>query len=431
MSRGIIRLSVLSILLVLLVGCGGSSGSGGNGPTTVTFAITGAPTAVATQIGSGTFTAATLSGNSLTMSVPEGTTNFAVAYVCPGYSDGYFVEFEEIVVEASTKDGTSFSENCPTNFSPGAAGTLTGSVDASAISGASLLNVIAIGSTYGVGESYGSLDTSFSFSAPEGSDRVEVAAYENVVNGYNESSNLLAAKNFSDVTVPGALNGGNTVVLGASDQVTDEPITYNNVPAGFESPATLVDYMVGNVGGFMIANAASNTYPALPASAAESGDYYYFGSFTTGPGSGATNGLSEVAVETTSTTGAPISFSFPSAWNYAGPTAATLPSFEFAYSGFSSTANVCDQADIIWAVPNSDAEDIILVSASNNYLAGSTTLAIPDLTSLTGFLSAPPSQTEILWEAYLDQLNYPCFQPSSPAEATAKIVYNAGNYTTP
>ncbi len=435
MSRGMIRISLLSIALVLLAGCGGSSsggsgGGGGNGPTTVTFTIDGTPTAVATKIGSGTFAAATLADNSLTLSLPEGTTNFAVAYVCPGYSDGNYQVTEEIVVESSTLDGTSYSESCTTTSSPGATGTLTGSVDASAISGTNFMNVIAIGSTFGIGESIGSSDASFSFLAPEGADRVEILAYDTVLNGYEESFNLLGAKNFSDVTVPGALNGGNTVTLGAADQVTAKPLTYSNLPTGFGSPTTLVDYMVGKVGGFMIADAATTTYPALPAGAMESGDYYYFDSYATGPDPGATNGFAEVTVETTSTSDGPVSFSFPPAWTYAGPTAATWPSFDLAYSGFSSTTNVCGQASILWE-PNSTDEEAIVVAASDNYLAGSKTVPIPDLTSLTGFIGAPPSNTEVLWAAQVLQLNYPCFQSYSPSEATAKIAFTSGTYTAP
>ena len=254
MSSGLIRLSALGGTLLLIAGCGGSAGggsgnggSGGNGggggssSTTVTFTITGGPTAVATKIGSGSFTAATLSNGSLTLSLPSGTTNFAVAYVCPPVTVTSYQETVQSVVEGSTLDGTSFSVSCSTGASAGATGTLTYSVDASAISGASYVDLIAQGSTFSTGGYFGPTSGSFSYLAPTGTDRVEVVAYNENQTNYGLVYSLVAAKNFTGVSVPGALNGGNAVVFGAADQATLEPITYNDVPSGFAAPKTLVN----------------------------------------------------------------------------------------------------------------------------------------------------------------------------------------------
>jgi hypothetical protein len=97
MPASILRLSICFVLLACLAGCGGSSGSGK--PTTVTYTFTGpAPTAVATQIGSGAYTQATLASGQLTLSVPSGETNFSIAYLCPSPTAGPFIYTEIYLV---------------------------------------------------------------------------------------------------------------------------------------------------------------------------------------------------------------------------------------------------------------------------------------------------------------------------------------------
>lgn len=441
MSFGIFRLSILVGVFVLMAGCGGSSsgsaGSGGSGgggsnstTVTVTFTSTGAtPIAVATQIGSGSFTAATLSGNSLTFSLPSGTTNFAVAWVCPPINESVTsnpqMYTDENVVEASAQDGTSFTEFCPvpaSTGSTGSTGTLTGSMDASAISGVNQVDVLAQnGTAQSSGFSY-LPSGSFSFEAPAGSDRVIVLASNTSVQSYLSIYSLVAAKNFSSQAVPGALNGGNTVVLGSADTVAIEPITYIGVPSGFSAPTTIVTYSMGGGGAFLLANAATTEYPALPAGAMENGDYYYFSTYARGSSG-------EVLVDASSTSGGPISLTFPPARSYAGPAAAKWPSFDVTYTGFSGAAGVCDEVSMLWLTGSSAATGVS-VEATANHLNGSTTVAIPDLSGLTGFMAAPASNTQVIWGTSILHLDSGCLQPAS-SNSTTKVVTNSGNYTTP
>jgi hypothetical protein len=130
MSSALPRLSLLASVLVVVAGCGGSGGNtggggGGQAPTLVTFTISGStPTAVATQVGSGAFTAATLTSGKMTLSLPDGTTNFAVAYLCPGFSLGpNFTESQEYLKYASSLDGTEYGGAC---FGDGTTGPVGG-----------------------------------------------------------------------------------------------------------------------------------------------------------------------------------------------------------------------------------------------------------------------------------------------------------------
>ena len=96
MYTHITRFSFCVAVLVCLAGCGGSSnsgttggcvtdcGGGGGNPTTVTYTFTGAmPTAVATKIGTGAYTQAAVASGAVSISVPSGTSNYSIAWVCP------------------------------------------------------------------------------------------------------------------------------------------------------------------------------------------------------------------------------------------------------------------------------------------------------------------------------------------------------------
>jgi hypothetical protein len=329
------------------------------------------------------------------------------------------------VFEASTLDGTSFSESCPTASSTGATETLTGSVDASAISGTSFLNISAQNGA-ALEEGYINVPSgSFSFAAPTGTDRVMALAYNSVLNGSEETFSLVGAQNFSSQTVPGTLNGGATVVMGTADQTTQEPITYNSVPSGYGAPTTFAGYMMGDGQGILTADDATTGYPALPAGAMESGDYYTL----TATASSTSNSLEEVGVTTSLASAAPVTFTFPPAWSYAGPAAATWPSFDLSYAGFSGKTGVCDAVAMVW-LPSVTAENTIEVTATGNYLNGSTTVAIPDLSGLTGFFAPPASGMVVFWSAGISHGSVLCFQPL-PLNGTLKAVSNSGSYTAP
>jgi hypothetical protein len=413
--------------------------SGGGGPvndsTTVTFTITGGtPTALATKVGSGSFATTTPVNGKVTLSLPAGTTTFAVAYVCPPVSlttNPQFQETFESVVEASTLDGSTFSQTCPTAPATGTdgftTGTLTGTVDASAIPGASFLNIDALNGTAETTVFIGTPSGSFSFAAPTGTDNVQVLAYNSVLIGFEQTMSLAGAKVLTGQTVPGALNGGSTVVLGAADQTTLQPITYNNLPAGYSAPTTFVSYLNGTGGGMLIANAATSQYPLLPAGALTSGGFYSFVSDAIKPG--ATNSTEETLVATTTSSAGPESITFPPEWSYAGPVAAAWPSFDLSYTGFSGKTGVLAEGLTNWS-PTLNSQSLVEVSATGNFLNGSPTLAVPDLTGLTGFLPAPPSGKLVSWSASILQGDFPFLKPTTP-NGTYSAVSNFGIFTTP
>jgi len=118
--------------------------------------------------------------------------------------------------------------------------------------------------------------------------------------------------------------------------------------------------------------------------------------------------------------------------SYAGPTAAALPTFNFAYSGFSGMSNIYQEASIGWTQGQLGQGSLefneIMITATANYQNGSTAMSIPDLSNLTGFLAPATSGTTVGWNAGVSQ-GGPLL--TSPPSGTIQSVGNSGSYTEP
>lgn len=414
------RIVFLMCTLAALAGCGGSnsSSSGNDGsPTTVTYTFTSsayqaAPVAVATQIGTGAYALATLASGKLTITIPHGETNYSVAWICAP-TGGNYSETNEYIYQASIADGTSFSRYC---FEPSSApqtGLATVQVNAAAITG---------GEWVEVGDellpwSTGTLD--FNATTAVGTQDVPVGVYT----GTESYNNYLAIRILRAQTIPGALNGGAPVVFGTGDEVAPQTITYNDVPNGFSAFSPLVFYQTAGGASILLnLSGPSGQYLAMPPGAVQTGDYY---EISTGAQSAA--GGESVGVEKLTSTGGPQSFTFSAPWSYAGPAAAALPTFDFVYSGFSGLSDVSDYISIDWA-QSATSTYFIQMTATANYLNGSTSVTIPDLSSLTGFLAPAASGTAINWSAQINQGDPYLTNPPSGA---IQGVGNSGTYTEP
>ncbi len=430
-----LRFSALGSILVLVAGCGGSSGGGtgggggGSTSTTVSVVFSGpTPTAVATKIGAGSFAAVT-AASSVSLSLPSGTTSFGVAYVCPAQTQVVGLTSEQItsqvVAEGTTADGTSFTLTCPSTPATGPTGTLTGSADASALPGIKFFNIDAQNGSYLATASSGLPVANFSFPAPAGSDRVDVLAYNQILNGFEASFSLLGAKTFTGQTVPGALNGGNPVVLTAADATTPEPVTFVNVPAGFGTPTLQASFQHAGVNfGTVLAAGNLSSYPAMPAGLVGSGDTYFVEAEANNTATG-----SAVATVSTLSAAAPLSVTFPPAWAYSGPSPAALPKMDFVYSGFAGRSGVVQLGMLTWS-PATGVMSRYQRMVSANYQNGATSLTFPNLSAIPGFLAAAPSAAQVDWSASIFESSSG-FANTPPAGSTLSLVLNGGVYLVP
>lgn len=423
--------------IALLSGCGGgssSAGSGGGGssnPTEVTVNFGAVlPTAIATQIGSAALTPVTPS-STVSISLPKGTTKFAVAFVCPTTTISSGLAQNQLstqtVEEATVSDGTFYSFFCAPADSKGTTGSLSFSVDASAIIGATEVSVQAENAQHFAQGPFGLVTSNATLAAPVGTDRVDVLAWNlspNVSNQYVLTTN--AARSFPSQAVPGDLNGGNTVLLGAEDLVTPQSITYTHAPTQFGAPTALVDYLpTGSTYSLLLAIGATTTYPVLPAGVAQGGGIYEIQA----EAFSLSSPFAAVAVLQRSSTAGPVSIDFPTPWFYAGPAAAAFPTMTFDYAGFSGRSGVTQASEMIW-LTGQNAQSIYIVRSSAAYQGSSSTLTMPNLSRLSGFLPPPPSGAQATWSAAVLQSDSGSFQLASGV-STQSTVLTDGTFTVP
>jgi hypothetical protein len=414
-----LRLAVVALLAMVISGCSaGHVAGGGAGGTivTVTF-VGGTPSAVATQIGTGAFTTATLQSGTLTVNVPGQGVNakYGIAYVCPPVTGFGNTVTSEFVIEATVSDGTSFTVSC---FGPPATASATGSANATAIPGAA--NILVRGNQNS-GGSVGSNNGSFNVNLVTGTNDVAFIAIDNAV-----QPNVLAVKFVRNQTVPGAVNGGSPVVFVSSDVTTPQSLVVNNVPSGFVvPPAVAVDFMTANGTSVLLDNNSATSYPAVPTASVQSGDFYVYSSNTTDTATKSSVGVTQ----STTTGGTSTSLTLPAPWSFSGPTPATLPTFTFTYTGFNGLQAVAQKADIEWPTSSSTSNSIA-VTATATFQNGATTITIPSLT-VAGFLAPAPSGTTINWVADVFGGSVQSFLASFPANANLSFVQNEGSFIQP
>jgi hypothetical protein len=393
-------------------GCGGGS-SGGPTPAelviSISFGGTAVPRAVAAQIGTNSWKTAALQGGTLGLTLPSGTTNYGIAYVCG--TEAYNFEY---VIYATVQDGSPLQLNCSTV--PTSTGVATGMVNASNIPGTAKVEIIGLlGST---GISVPGASGSFSADMATGSQDIAFAALDS-------RNYMLAVHIVRSQTVPGIINSGNPITFLASDALGLQPYSVVNLPAGFPPlPAFAAGYMTANGTFISLLSSTTAHYPTISSAESQPGDYYAF----------AANDVNQAITQsigtslTTSTAGA-IDLSLSEPLAYSAPTPAAFPSFNLTYAGFANDIAVSYWAEILWAVP-SISQYTITVTATAAYQNSSTMLAVPDLSGLGGFLPSPNSGTMIGWRAGVYGGTYQWYAPT-PANGSLSFVSIGNSFVVP
>ena len=420
-----IGLFAFSLWVLVFTGCGGGNSSiAGPTPTptpqpsassvSVTF-TDGTPTAVAVKIGSGAFTATSVQNGQTSFLLPAGTTSYALAYVCPPEGPPAIITTNEIVIEATLADGASYSTSC-VDQPPTA--NATGTVDATAIPGAS--NVVIFGKN-GFANTISAASGSFNATLPSGTNDVAAVAKD-------ASGNVLAVKILRSQTVPGAVNGGNSIVFSAADEITLETATIGNAPAGFIPPELFVQYRTGNGTQINLELSTAGTYQVIPATAAQAGDSYFVDCST----EDTVTGNSVVGVNQVFSSATPLTINLPAVWsNATAPPAAAFPTFALNYTGFTAGSNLAFQGDIAWATSNTTFNHV-LVTATSSFQNGSTTLSVPNLASLPGFFTPAASGTTIGWNVIIVNAQQSLtLLPSLEGNGIGPLVESRGTYVVP
>jgi len=91
-----------------------------------------------------------------------------------------------------------------------------------------------------------------------------------------------------------------------------------------------------------------------------------------------------------------------------------------------------EQARVSWT-PTATSRNSITVTATPNFLSGATSLSVPDLSSLSGFLAPAISGTQVAWDVEIFGSAGQAFPAVAipPANGLAGLVENRGTYTQP
>ena len=421
-QHAVVGVVVLGLWAFTLTGCSNNTTGVGQASTTITVTfVGGTPLAVANQIGTGSFTAMTASSQ-VSFTVPSGTSKYAIAFVCPPVTTMGTLN-PEFVIEATTQDTTSFNANCL--GSPSLA-TVTGSASSSLSGTASIRIRGAQGFGADISGAGGPFPSSPATRLPVGTNDVAAIAVDG-------SGNVLGVQFVRSQTVPGTINGGSGIVI--INPNTPQSFSVTSLPgAGFVNPPEAsVEYHTANGTRFLLTNSSASStnpepYQAVPPTGAQTGDFYRYESNT----SNTTTNQSVGITTTTTSGGGTFSVALPVPWSFSGPAAAKFPTFTFIYSGFSGLAAVADQGSIQWAT-GATTSNQITVLATSNFQNGATTITIPDLTSLAGFITPAATGTTINWVADIfgGTTQEFIFSPNPPANGSVSFVQNRGTFTQP
>jgi hypothetical protein len=425
MRRSAWLVILLASLLAISTGCGGASTPiGAPTPTTTANAVAisfAAPTpvAVAEKIGVGNWMAASLpSSGPLMVQLPPGTTQYGVAFAC---TSGTPIN-RQVVIQADIRDGNAYTvQECGSGPVAPATGSLSGSFDATAIPGASSVDISV--DNFSTGTTFATQTGTFNITT------AQVGVTDLFAVAFDSAHTLLAMKIVRSQTVPGVANGGNPITLAASDAIpTTMPISVVNAPAGFNPPGVIhfPSYITAN-GGYAIGIGdpfLPTGYSVTPAAQVQPGDYYLLD---------LSAAIGNRAVSTTHLlkTAAPVTLTLPNPWTATPPTPARFPTFTFDYTGFAGQPAVADFAAISWTQSAGAVFFSMNVISTANNQNGATTLTFPDLTSIPGFFPTAPAGATISWFASTLGGTTQFYVVPSPIPQTISRVSNQGTYTQP
>ncbi len=320
----------------------------------------------------------------------------------------------QYVYELNLSDGSSFNVS-PCSLPPSTQGAATGAFDVSAVAGATKAEILG---NLGDGGTVNATTGSFSESMPNGTNDIAVVAE-------NASNQPLAVKILRNQTVPGSINGGQTIVVGAADATVATPVTIN-APSGFNSPVLNVVFTTQNGTSIMLNNTSTTMFPAIAGTDAQAGDTYSINSNTSQPPA------FNQSLGTTLYTNVPssVTLNYPAPWSYSGPAAAAYPTFSYTYSGFTGASAVSYYAGLGWQT-GATTIDQYIVYASAAYLGTNTTIAMPNLSGVSGFFGAPPSGTTVYWTAQISGGTFPAFAYVQPSRGSSSYVQITGTYVEP
>jgi hypothetical protein len=334
-----------------------------------------------------------------------------VAVLCPVSAAFPPIQLQAIF-EASASDTTSPAVYCP----PTSLLTVTFNFDISAIPSAQEA-AIAVGSDLSPYLPGPASSASLQNVAP-GTQDIGVAAYGTTAN----------TPPFGVQIERGVKVTGSPVIIppmNTSDQTGSESIVVNNIPSGYTN-YVIASYVTAGgttipINGMQV----PTSYATIASGDSAQGDFYSVESTSlNGAGAGVEALQSFITPQN-------LTLNLPSVLSYGGPTPAPYPTFNATYNGFTGSGITGWIASNGWVGSASEIE--VVVYATSTFL-GSNSITIPNLSSVSGFVQTPPTNTSVGWTliAFQQSACYFAFKViASPPNETAQYAYLGGSYIEP
>jgi hypothetical protein len=339
--------------------------------------------------------------------------------VCPATSTNGATN-QEFIVQATTSDATSLTAPCPTATVAPAPANITGTFDVTAVPGAT--GFMAYNGYSQMGGTGGVLGTYSGAGVAGTGDIVALALGGRDVAGASILRNQTITNNVV-INIP---------PLSASDAATTQPVTLPSVLSGFTAPTMTVTFVTAGGTHAVVSDPMfMNSYGTIPAAETIAGDYYDMKYRQARVAIGA--GLETVNVEQTFTSVGPLSIAMPRGPQFYTIGAAPYPTFTFDNASLSITGTIYDMAQLSWGLNPAGYSVTGYVSAS--WLGTGNTYSLPNLSAISGFFAAPPSNTPVNWVQSSNIVSAPLFSVLNsgalPIGTTRQWLEVDGNFTEP
>jgi hypothetical protein len=167
-------------------------------------------------------------------------------------------------------------------------------------------------------------------------------------------------------------------------------------------------------------------YALIAAGDTQSGDFYSVQSAAVDP-----TGTIVVEQAQSFASGTNLTLTLPAPMSYSGPSAAQYPTFDATYSGFTGSGKTGWIVGLDWPSPTPTFG--LLLYATSGFL-GTNSVAIPDLSSISGFIAPAASGTQVQWSlvAFQQSSLYFAFDVfATPSSETAQYAIAGGSYNEP
>jgi hypothetical protein len=188
----------------------------------------------------------------------------------------------------------------------------------------------------------------------------------------------------------------------AADELGSAPASITNVPSGATFDFETTYQTSGGLSAILpvsyTTGVPQTTYPTVPSSLSQSGDFYLIQGGAYFTGSSSQYGSPHAVVSSNTASAVTAALPSPLSSPPTAPTAAAFPTFNAIAGGFTVAGTVVNSSWTQFQTSSTVYNTYTYVTQT--WLGANTTFTVPDLSTLTGFAPAPPSGGREFWSLY-------------------------------